>query len=520
MYSETSLQRQPNVDLPGVADVERAIVAMGGLREYVRLAWPIVEPATEFVPGWHIDAICDHLEAVTRGEIRNLIINIPPRCMKSLLTCVMWPTWEWTFHPEERWLFASYAEPLAIRDSLKCRDIIRSDWYQARWGDVFRLVSDQNQKMRFDNDKRGFRLATSVGGQGTGEGGGKIVVDDAIKADDAFSDTIRESVNTWWTRTMATRGNSPKTGARVVIMQRLHDSDLTGHILAKMREEGGTQYDLLCLPMRYEPNRCILSTGWEDPRTEPGELLWPEHFDEGSTRALESELGDDAPGQFQQRPVAEGGGTFRAEWWDIETGRNRYDINDRVIERKAIARWLVGDTAMKDKDSNDYSCFSVFELWPDYRIALRYVWMERILAAFLPGQIEELATRFNRDGKLRGVIVEDRGSGTTAIQTLRATAPEWMAEMIHEFSPVGSKDYRAKQASIWCARDCVQFPYPCAETAWYYNTIDEQDGQLYKFPAGRFDDFVDTLSMGVIYLLHFLESGWRARLNVKEATDG
>src|SRR5215467_3795292 len=146
-------------------------MAARSLREFVRQAWPIVEPSTPFVPGWHIDAIVEHLEAVTRGQIRNLLINVPPRHMKSLLVSVFWSAWEWIRWPERRWLFSSYAAQLSIRDSVKCRRLIESPWYQARWADRFALTSDQNTKGRFDNNRTGYRLTTCVGGAVTGEGG-------------------------------------------------------------------------------------------------------------------------------------------------------------------------------------------------------------------------------------------------------------------------------------------------------------------------------------------------------------
>src|ERR1043165_3918471 len=134
------------------------------LREFVRQAWAVVEPATPFVPGWHIDAIVEHLDAVSRRQIRNLLINVPPRHMKSLLVSVFWPAWEWIRWPARRWLYSSYAASLSIRDSIKCRRLIESPWYQQQWGKVFALTSDQNTKGRFDNSRSGYRLATSVGG--------------------------------------------------------------------------------------------------------------------------------------------------------------------------------------------------------------------------------------------------------------------------------------------------------------------------------------------------------------------
>lgn len=145
------------------------------LSAFIEHAWHVLEPSTPYISNWHIDAVVEHLEAVTLGEIRNLLINMPPRCTKSLTVAVFWPTWEWTSAPEIRWLFSSYVEKLATRDCVKSRRLIQSSWYKKLWGDLFALTSDQNEKTRYENDKTGYRIATSVEGAGTGEGGDRIV---------------------------------------------------------------------------------------------------------------------------------------------------------------------------------------------------------------------------------------------------------------------------------------------------------------------------------------------------------
>src|ERR1700676_2745578 len=250
-------------------DAERAVRS---LREFVRQAWIVVEPSTPFVPGFHIDAIVEHLEAVTRGEIRNLLINVPPRHMKSLLVSVLWPAWEWIQHPERRWLFSSYAASLSIRDSIKCRTLIESPWYQTNWGDRFSLTGDQNAKARFENDRTGYRLATSVGGAATGEGGDRIVCDDPHNVQEAESDAVRQGTLDWWDVVMSTRLNDPRTAVKVIVMQRCHERDLSGHVL----EQGGWEH--LCLPAEYDGTVFQSSIGWSDPREQAGELLWPERF--------------------------------------------------------------------------------------------------------------------------------------------------------------------------------------------------------------------------------------------------
>ena len=145
---------------------------------YVRHAWHVLEPSTDYIHGWHVDVICEHLEAVTDGQIKNLIINVPPGMMKSLLVSVLWPTWDWIKHPHRRFLTASYAQQLATRDAVKSRNVIQSQWYQERWGDKFELSADQNQKTRYENSERGIRVALSVGGAVTGERGDIRILDD------------------------------------------------------------------------------------------------------------------------------------------------------------------------------------------------------------------------------------------------------------------------------------------------------------------------------------------------------
>lgn len=486
------------------AEIERA---ESDLRAYIPLAWPVLEPGTPFVPGWHIDAIAEHLQAVTDGQIRNLLINVPPRHAKSICVCVMWPTWEWILHPEQRWLFSSYGLDLAIRDSLKCRRLIESPWYRLWWGDRYRLTSDQNQKSRFENDHTGVRIATSVGGHATGEGGGRIVVDDPTKIEAADSDAQREAANDWWDQTMSTRGNNPATVTRVIIQQRIHESDLSGHVLERMRE-GGEQYEHLVLPARYEPRLQVTGIGWSDPRTVEGELLWPEHFTEVELAKLEATLGAKASGQLQQRPAPAGGAIFKVnEWWG--EGRNRYDPDVRPPITQIDSRWVFFDTALKDQDRNDYTARVDIEVTADFQLKLQLVWKERLLFPDLLKAIERAAVEGNRDGKLRGVVIEDKASGTSAIQTLRAASPPEIARLIEGWSPHDSKEYRAGQAAIWCWRDGILLPFPTAAVPW----LGDFEHQLELFPAIAHDDDIDAFTMGVLYLEHFLEQYWQRTLH-------
>ena len=220
-------------------------------------------------------------EAVTLGQIQNLLINIPPRHLKSLLVSVFWPCWEWgpMRRPDLRYINSSYASNLSIRDNVKSRTLIQSGWFQAQWGSVFRLRDDQNVKVKFENYQGGFRLASYVGG-GTGEGGDRLICDDPNNVTDVESDTIRNTCNEWWDLQMYNRITNVKTAARVMIMQRTHQADLSGHVL----ETGGWTH--LKLPTRFEPSkRCTVlyaegTKTWTDPRKTAGELLNPALWDE------------------------------------------------------------------------------------------------------------------------------------------------------------------------------------------------------------------------------------------------
>lgn len=282
------------------------------LATFAKLAWLTLEPSTPLKWGWALDAICEHLEAVSRGEIKRLLMNVPPGSMKSLLTGVIWPAWEWgpAGLPQHRFLGTAHSQTLAIRDSLRCRRLIASQWYQDRW--PITLTSDQNAKTKFENDKTGFREAMAFTSM-TGSRGDRVILDDPISADGANSDAELENARITFTETLPTRVNNDKS-AIVVIMQRLHERDTSGVIL-----EAGLPYEHLCIPMRFEPDRrCSTSIGWTDPRKKDGELMFPERFSEEAVQELEKTLGSYASaGQLQQRPAPRGGALFKREDFNV-----------------------------------------------------------------------------------------------------------------------------------------------------------------------------------------------------------
>ncbi|HWS23578.1 MAG TPA: hypothetical protein VN226_04010 [Anaerolineales bacterium] len=484
-----------------------AELASRGLGWFTRLAWRVVEPGTPYCDNWHIGLMCEYLEAVLNLEINNLIINIPPRHMKSLLVSVFLPVYSWLRAPETRWLTGSYALPLATRDALKSRRLIQSPWFKERFGDRFNLCGDQNRKARYENDHGGSRLAFSFNSAVTGEGGDVLVVDDPLRAQDADNPAAIQKVNEIFDQAITTRANDPRQVRRIIIMQRLHENDLTGHLLAKM-EQGGERYEHLCLPAEYRAGAYTPPANrpaWKDPRSKPAELLWAGRFGERENAAARANLGERAyAGQYAQLPMPIGGTIYLAEWW---RGKNRVELS-RARSRVG-SRYLSWDTALKDGQENDFSSMVVMEVLMNGKAFLREVIWGKWAFPRLAEEIVIQAERWNMDGLLRGIVIEDKASGISALQTLRQSAPGWIAALLAGFSPgLLSKEARARQASLWCERGMLLLPFPAEEAGW----LPDFESQLYVFPAGRTKDAVDAFGQAILFLEHLLAGWWRCGL--------
>jgi predicted phage terminase large subunit-like protein len=444
------------------------------LADFTRQAWHIVEPGTPIAWNWHIDAICSHLEAVTDGRIRNLLINIPPRCMKSLLVSVFWPVWSWLRRPSTRWIFSSYSQVLSTRDSLKCRRILESDWFQRNWSSRFAITSDQNQKTRFENDQSGGRIATSVGGIVTGEGGDFIVVDDPHNVLEALSDVQRESALIWWDEAMTTRLNSPTKGGRVIVMQRLHERDLAGHVL----EQGG--YEHLCLPMEFEPERrCSTSIGWSDPRDEEGELLWPTRFPAHEVVEYKKRMGEFASsGQFQQRPAPRGGGMFKVD---------RFRLLPDAIPETAIDRTVrYWDKAATEGGGCHSAGVKVAKIKKEMAetLGVEYVVLHAVRGqwgvAEREGHIRSLA---ELDGRKTEVVVEQE-PGSGGKESAEATIRRLAGFKVSADRVTGDKVTRAEPYAVQVEVGNVGI----VTGSWAHDFIEEHR----LFPASQYKDQVDA----------------------------
>jgi predicted phage terminase large subunit-like protein len=460
------MTQQPQMTRSDWIAMEREM-ARRSLASFAQMAWPILEPSTELKWGWSLDAICEHLEGISRGELRRLLINVPPGCMKSLLTNVIWPAWEWgpAGMPFLRHIGTAHKQDLAIRDSLKCRRLIQSKWYQERW--PISLVSDQNAKTKFENDKTGFMESMSFTGM-TGSRGDRIRLDDPISADAANSEAELNSADLTFSEALPTRVNNSQS-AIVVIMQRLHERDTSGLILSR-----GLGYTHLCLPMRYEPSRKCTTQFFTDPRTEEGELLFPERFPEEQVQELEKALGSHATaGQLQQRPAPRGGGILKTSWF-------KYWKSLPQLEWRTI----FVDTAMKTGEKNDYS---VFQCWG------RSTTGQAVLLDLIRGKWEapELLVQarafwskhlYVQDGAaLNAMRVEDKVSGTGLIQTLRREGLP-----IVPIQRSRDKISRAHDAAPFIESGNVLLP---ENAPWLADFLKEVEA----FPTGANDDQIDPM---------------------------
>ncbi len=350
------------------------------LYEFLKQAWPYIEGEKEFTDGWHIQTICEHLEAVADRKIKNLLINLPPRCCKSTIVSIAFPAWVWLHRPQERFLYASYILSLALRDSIKCRRLILSPWYQERWAHRVQLVKDQNTKGRFDNIYGGYRIATSSGSGTTGEGGSILICDDPNDVRDGESEKKREGRIDWWTQVWATRMDDKKNDVRIVIQQRVHERDISGYI---SDHDYMKDWVKLVLPMEFEEKRqsktiILPSTKgniWVDPRNKEGQLLWPERIDDKELDTLKNDLGSSyaIAGQLQQRPSPEAGGIIKKAWFKWWKHTVPPDIE------YVVQSW---DTAFSMGKTSSYSACTTWGVFYDHNhianVILLSMWRDRV----------------------------------------------------------------------------------------------------------------------------------------------
>lgn len=459
-----NLQPTSRRALPTEIEIDQAIAGKS-FAGFVRAGWHVLEPSSQLHWGWSLDAICEHLEAVTSGEIKRLLMNVPPGCMKSMLTGVFWPAWEWgpKAKPGLRYLGTAHKLDLGIRDSLKCRRLITSEWYQERWPLV--LTGDQNAKSKFENDKTGFREAMPFSSM-TGSRGDRVILDDPLSVDGGNSAADLKAAELTFTEALPTRVNNSNSSI-VVIMQRLHQKDTSGIILEK-----DLGYVHLCLPMRYEENRkCSTSIGFTDPRIKDGELLFPERFPEADVKALEKILGSYATaGQLQQRPAPREGGKFKRAWFNI--------VHAIPVGTKFVRGWDLAST----EGAGDYTRGVKIGRTKEGRF---------IVAGVVGGQLSSmnverlLVATASQDGYLcKQSLPQDPGQAGKAQATYQVSK---LAGYIAQATPEsGDKDTRASPFAAQAEAGNVDILYG----DWNDEYLDE----LCDFPNAKYDDQVDASS--------------------------
>lgn len=477
---------------------EQARRAAGAnLYEFVKQSWHVVEPGIPFIESWHIQEICEHLEALSAGELLRLLINIPPRHSKSTIVSVMFPMWEWLTLPEHKYLCASYSGTLAIRDNLKARRLVQSPWYQERWGHLFQMSGDQNAKQRFENDKTGYRIATSVGGTATGEGGSRLLLDDPHGAQDAQSDALRESAVEWFDQVWGTRLNNPKTDAMVVVMQRLHDQDVSGHILTDLKG-----WEHICIPAEWDGKVRKTTLGKYDPRTKKGELICPARFGDAEIVLLKQLLGTyGTAGQLQQDPSPVGGGIIKTDYFRLWPAKDGLPVFEYILQSydTAFTEKTTGDptgcevwamfTYKGERNAMLIDCWDEHLSYPDLRARAIKDWTTEY------GGVNKL-TPYARPKRPDRILVEAKASGQSLLQDLRLARVPAVA-----YNPGNAdKVSRAHQATptlelgkLWIPESGKNPGHP---VSWATGFIQ----QLTKFPVAEHDEYVDCWSQAIIYL--------------------
>lgn len=485
------------------------------LLEFSQYMWEVVEPAIPFIKGWALEAISEHLQAVTEGHIRRLLINVPPGFTKSLMTDVFWPAWEWGPRnmPWLRYMCAAYSNHLTERDNMRCRNIVISDRYKRLWGHRYDVSNEQFTKIKFANTKTGWKLATSVGGIGTGERADRVIIDDPNNPMEMESEAIRKTAIMWFTEIIPDRLNSQKDSAIVVIQQRTHEDDISGTAIS--REMG---YTHLMIPMRYDPGRhCTtyvpgftFSNGvdqWEDPRHEDGEIAWDARFPEDICLELERDKGPYAwAGQYQQSPAPRGGSIIKDHFWQMWE-QDKYPTFEYIVASL--------DTAMTAKDTSDQSALTVWGVFREApvlsttrdmlgiegnpKIMLLYAWTERlefhelinkVIDTCIPSPAPVAHPRFPVDR----ILIENKANGASIGHELHRMFRGTGKVAIELIDPkqYGDKVARVHSVQHLFADNMIYAP----DKAWADMVI----RQCSLFPRGSKDDLVDSTSQALRYL--------------------
>lgn len=448
---------------------EERYTCANSLKAYTRIGWDVVEPKTDLLWNWHNSLIAEYMTAVKMGQIKRLIINEPPRNLKSIQISVMFPTWVWTTEPHTRFICTSYGKDLALKHSIDRRMMIESAWYQDRWGDVFSLASDQNAKSEFQNNKRGHMIATSMQGTATGKGCDILLVDDPHNPKRADSQKMRESDITAFDRTFTSRLDDKNSGKIVIIMQRLHQLDLTGHLLA----QGG--YEHLKLPA-IMPDRRIISfpVSKRTIAREAESILHPEREGKPVLDEMRIRMGSATfAGQYLQEPAPVEGNIVKRKWIKF------YKELPSKIDRQ-IQSW---DMTFKASSGSAYVCGGVWA-----RAGGDYFLIDCVRDKMdFPDSQKAVKSLSAKHPKAYRKLIEEKANGAAIMDSLRHS--------IGGFIPVNpdrSKEARMHGVSPMFEAGNVYFPDPSI-APWVHDFIEE----IVMFPSAAFSDRVDMTTQAL-----------------------
>jgi predicted phage terminase large subunit-like protein len=480
---------EPNIPI-GLLPLERAaalrLLLAGRLADdfaaFAKKAWTILYPTRPLIWSWHLDYLCEMLMLVKNRKILRLIINIPPRTLKSTIVTILYPLWVWLTEPDHNFLTASYSLDLSSEHSVMRRSLLQSAWFQRLFGDRFQLAGDRNQVAQYANNKRGQMIATSVGATAMGRGCDTAVLDDPVSADQSLSDAERTTANNWIDATLRSRLNDPATGAIIVVMQRLHQLDPTGFLL----EQEPSLWTHVRLPLVAEENETwIFPISGRIVHRNAGEILMPERFPAATVEEIRSRRLVFA-GQYQQSPVALGGNIIRRNevryygGIDPRTGQPDEKL-PQTFDRKVISV----DAAFKNLATSDYVAIGVIGIKGRKRFLLN------VVNQHLDAAATEAEIRRQRDAHrpVSAVLVEDKANGPAVIQRLKVNIPG-----VIEINPQGGKTARMFSAAAeWQAGDW----YIDRNAAWAEPFVQ----QITMFPNAAHDDMCDMMSQASAWLL-------------------
>ncbi len=438
------------------------------LAGFFREAWHVLEPRATLVWNWHLDALCDHLEAVTDGRINRLLMTVPPGSTKSLTTSVIWQAWEWGPRAMRsmRYLTTSFNDIPVTRDTRKCRDLIASPWYQSLWPEVALTRAGETS---FANSSTGTREGVPFGSL-TSQRGDRLIIDDPHSTETAESQAERERTTRKFREGATDRVNDLERSAIVVIMQRLHEEDIAGTILKL-----GMGYTHLCLPMEFEPERrTVDGIGFTDPRQSDGDLLDPVRFPRDVVEALKRDKGSYAyAGQYQQRPAPRQGGLFKRAWFDGKI------IGAAPQGTRWVRHW---DLAATKKKTAARTAGVKLGRTPDGRYVVAHVVLEQEEGDVVRRVIKSTA---DLDGRVVEIsLPQDPGqAGKVQKSDMIAMLAGFIA---HAEPETGDKEDRARPFAAQCEAGNVYL----VKGDWNEAYIDE----LAAFPTGKFKDQVDASS--------------------------